>query len=110
MTTIHSNGSKWAGEAPDTIEQLIEVLAQHPLDRRFEDYGNFIDRDPEWLDGSTKPGVVIFFGNFLTVSHVFNIETDDPEVIERLNRAIKANKRRADYRSQDKPKRRTVRK
>lgn len=34
-TTIHANGSKFAGEEPDTIEQLLEVLAAEPLDRSF---------------------------------------------------------------------------
>ena len=41
-TTIHSLGSKWYGEEADPIETLFKVLAEHPLSRVFEAYGNFI--------------------------------------------------------------------
>lgn len=89
-TEIISNGSKWAGQAPDTVEQLLTVLATQPLDSTFEDYGNFITR-------SRIGRTVSYFGNFRNVSHVFNIRTDDPSVIRRLSRAIRANQRRPDY-------------
>lgn len=42
MTHIQSNGSKWAGDPPDSIDVLCEVLTMHPLDRTFEDFGNFV--------------------------------------------------------------------
>jgi hypothetical protein len=107
MTTITSNGSKWAGEEPDTIETLLEVLAEHPLDRRFEVYGNFIQKNPRLANGwgrvSDNPETRIFWGNFFTVSHVFHIETTDRELITRLTLAIRRNQARADYLSQDKP-------
>lgn len=32
MTEIISNGSKWAGEAPDSIEVLCDVLQSHTLE------------------------------------------------------------------------------
>ena len=83
-TTIHSNGSKWAGEDPDTIEQLIAVLGREHLDPKFELYGGFIQRGESW------PGVR-FFGNFENLSHVFRIDTDDPQVIQVLTTAIEAN-------------------
>lgn len=89
-TTIHSNGSKFAGEPLDTIDQLLTVLANHPLDSTFEEYGNFIQRD-------RSSDTVRYFGNFRTVSHVFSITTDDPRTIRRLSRAIRANQRRPDY-------------
>ena len=89
-TTIISNGSKWYGEAPDSIDKLLEVLKDNTLDPRFSEYGNFIIAD----------GVSVrFFGNFLNLSHVFNIRTDDPSVIAKLTRAIRENLRRDDYRA-----------
>jgi len=96
-TTINSNGSRWYGEKPDSIDKLIEVLGHETLDRTFERVGNFVCRHK----GQTR-----FFGNFRTVSHVFNIDSDDPKVIERLTKAIRANQRTAAYRAQPKPKRR----
>jgi hypothetical protein len=32
-TRILSNGSKWAGEEPDAVDQLCDVLKGYPLDR-----------------------------------------------------------------------------
>lgn len=93
MITIHSNGSKWAGESPDTIDRLLEVLAAETLDPRFEEYGNFyIVNKP-----ITTTSGVHFFGNFMTVSHVFNIDTDDQPTIDALTAAIRANQATAEY-------------
>lgn len=91
MLVIHSNGSKWAGEMPDSIEMLCEVLQQHPLDRTFEGYGNFYEFDK---------GIAYFFGNFFTLSHVFQIETDDAQTIARLTGLIDENRKRPDYLAQ----------
>ena len=93
-TTINSNGSKWAGQAPDTVADLLKVLSSHPLDRTFEEYGNFIIADKDMWH---------FFGNFLTVSHVFSIDTDDRETIDSLTVAIRCNQTRRDYQSQPDP-------
>jgi len=90
-TTIISNGSKWFGEQPDTVEKLLAVLKENMLDPQFSEYGNFIT--PEGY------GTVRFFGNFHKLSHVFNIRTDDPKVIAKLTRAIRENLRREDYRA-----------
>jgi len=100
MINIQSNGSKWAGQAPDSIEKLLEVLAEYTLDPSFENYGNFITPDPVAWD-TLKPlypaGTVSFFGNFRGISHVFNIDTDEPKIIDALTRAIRANQATADY-------------
>lgn len=124
MTKIISNGSHWAGEEESPLASLFEVLATQPLLRSFERYGNFIQADPEieWLEwqasrefphiGRHVPGpspyaplmVHRFWGNFLNVSHVFSIDTDEPELIERLTAAIRANQQRPDYLAQPKPK------
>jgi len=83
-TTIISNGSKWAGEAPDSVEDLLKVLEDNALDPRFEDFGNFV-YEPD------SNGVTRFFGNFFSLSHVFNLDTDEPETIKALTEAIKKN-------------------
>lgn len=121
ITEILSNGSHWMGEKEDPIESLLDSLEKYPLDRTFEKYGNFIQDDPEWIRAVPGPSgyltrweptetpypghkVTRFWGNFLTVSHVFSIDTDDPKVIETLTKAIRANQTRKDYLSQPKPK------
>ncbi len=98
MTTITSNGSKWAGESPDTVDELCAVLQSHTLDRIFEGYGNFVIAD------AGEP--LRFWGNFFDVSHVFSIDTDEPAVIERLTALIRANQQTAAYLSQDSPEQR----
>lgn len=104
MTTkIIANGSKWAGEGVDGIEKLVELLGREPLDPTHEAYGNFIRRfsDCEWPDGVPEYATEkmwLIDGNFLNVSHVFLIHTDDPDVAEALGGAIYKNKRREDYR------------
>lgn len=108
-THIDSNGSKWAGESPDTIDQLIARLQSETLDPTFEEFGNFVsparkatrinDESTNWRDKYVDAGPIYpehpdalhFWGNFLTYSHVFSIYTDDPDVIERLTAAIRAN-------------------
>lgn len=104
MIEILSNGSKWAGQEPDSIDVLLDVLNREPLDPTFENCGDFIDPSPTWGKYGTtpspypdNPNVVSFFGNFLKVSHVFNIHTDDTEIIEKLTVAIRANQQRTDY-------------
>ncbi len=84
MTTIVSNGSRWYGQSPASIPELLDVLATSPLCPSFLAYGGFA------LD-TGSPGVVTFWGNFAEVSHVFNITTDDDLTIERLAVAIKTN-------------------
>lgn len=88
MLEVISNGSKWAGEKPDTIEDLLNVLDKYVLDPTFESYGNFIIKS----NNSVK-----FFGNFLTLSHVFNIVTDELEIINKLSHAINQNQERSEY-------------
>lgn len=65
---IISNGSKWLGQEPDSIETLIALLEREPLDPSFEAYGNFVyqveDNSGNW----------IAHGNFFHYSHVFQIE------------------------------------
>jgi len=85
---IASNGSKWAGEAPDSVETLLGVLATETIDPTFERYGGGI-----YYLGDGK---LHAFGNFLTRSHVFDI-TGTIEEMRPLALAIKAAKRRPEY-------------
>jgi len=103
-TTVNYIGSKWLGEAPDSIDQLLETLENYALDRVFEGYGNFIIGPPlELGSGETLPGIVRFWGNFFELSYVFSIDTDEPETIKRLTKAIRDNQARPDYVAQESP-------
>lgn len=118
---INSNVSKWGGESPDDVSALLAVLEQYPLDATFENYGNFIThnpcvgvsnprfdyhngrKEPQWIDGPRifgVDGVAYFNGNFLTLSHVFSIYTNDAATIGTLTSAIRANQQRPDYLAQ----------
>lgn len=88
-TEILSNGSKWAGQSPDPIEALLARLESETLDPRFEHYGGFVD--------TLDDGRTTFFGNFGTYSHVFNIITDDEDVVRELTAAIRANQQTQAY-------------
>lgn len=91
MTTIiHSNG----GGLTQPIEALYAALEEYTLDRTFEMYGNFI----EMRDGKAH-----LFGNFFDYSHVFRLETDDQDLIDRLASAIEANKAKPTYIRQPPP-------
>ena len=107
---IVSNGSKWAGEDPDGVDDLVRVLREHPLDPRLELYGGFITIDPcravrgghngrQWVDGPRLFDVPVtcFSGNFFTVSHVFDLYTNVPGIITELTQAIRTNQASESY-------------
>lgn len=99
MTAIEHNGSKWLGEAPDSIETLLDVLTREPLDPRFEEYGNFVyplDGEHGYNDPAYA-GTFRFFGNFALLSHSFGITSDEADTIKVLTDAIRANQAREDY-------------
>lgn len=89
MIEIISNGSKWAGEPPDPIEHLFEALRTETLDPVFENYGGFF-----WYDRET--GLATAWGNFLAVSHVFQIEGTLAEM-RPLALALKVARHRPEY-------------
>lgn len=101
FTEVTSNAGfvfhgKLVEEGVTGIDELLSRLAAEPLDRTFEDerFGNFAYADEDVAD------VVCFFGNFKHYSHVFNIRSNDPSLIEALTTAIRANQQRHDYLSQ----------
>lgn len=98
-----------------SLAMLFDLLTQETLDPTFEKYGNFIeqprksimtgydggksiweDRGPMYPD---RPTALQFFGNFLNYSFVFDITTDDSEMIARLTAAIRANQQSDTYRA-----------
>ena len=100
MLIINSNGSKSFEQQPDTIEELKEVLKNHTLDPIFELYGNFVNRTPGWDDTELNKrykGCATIFGNFLTLSHGFNIITDDEQLIIEIEGIVTENKKRPEY-------------
>lgn len=98
-TLILSNGSKWAGQNPDDIQTLLDVLETEVLDPMFEQYHCYrpYPFEPILREGRNETvfrpwmGASTFSGNFLTVSHVFNIISKDPGVVEALTKAIQKN-------------------
>lgn len=94
-------GCSWKRE-PDTIERILRYLDTYALDPVFEAYGNFVDASPEWLDPELArkyAGCTRFWGNFYSVSGVFDVITNDGEIIKRLTAAIRNNQRSAAYAS-----------
>lgn len=100
-TLILANGSKWAGDSPDGIHKLLDVLEKETLDPSFEKYHCY-NHYPYRLDAKLNVddkgskiypwiGAPMFFGNFRNVSHVFRIVTKDPAVIKALTDAINRN-------------------
>lgn len=82
-TIIHSNGS-----SPGDLDALFQRFAENLLEARFEANGCLRE---------TVNGRVSFFGNFADYSHVFRIETDDPDLTARLDAAIAAQQQRTEY-------------
>jgi hypothetical protein len=93
MLTITSNGSKWAGEAPDELGKLLERLEKNTLHPMFEQYGDFILPPTVAHDRVTR-----FWGNFIDVSAVFSIDTDEAAMVKMLTDAIRANQATERYR------------
>lgn len=94
-TEIRTNSSKMFGENPDGIETLLHIFAHEPLNRTFErafmrNLGN---------------GAWRFHGNFQTMAHVFDVRSNDPDVIDQLRRAILTNREMPGFRSQPSAKR-----
>lgn len=75
-TRIHANGSRMHGEAPATIDDLLRIMEQHELQ--------------PWSKASTgEDGTWRFEGNFVSLSHVFHIETNDRDVLQKLREAFR---------------------
>jgi hypothetical protein len=104
-TVIHYIGQH-ASPGKRSLEDLFEMLAEHPLDRTFEAYGDYLE-PPVWSkppqdgwaeDGSD--GEFSFWGNLFDWAYTFNLTTNDPELIERIRAAVEQNRARADFQAQ----------
>lgn len=98
---LSTKPGSWSRE-PDTIERILRYLENYTLDPAFESYGNFVDSNPEWLapEWARKyAGCTRFWGNFYSVSGVFDVITNDADVIRRLTTAIRRNQGSAAYAS-----------
>jgi len=110
---IHHNGSHWAGQEPDDVTILVEVLESHKLR---DDYGNddfgaadpcvgVVNPDWDWsaspdvphyIDGPrmyAADGVRRFSGNFENLSHAFCVDTNHEPTIKRLFEALQLNRK-----------------
>lgn len=100
MLEIIGNGSKWAGDVPDSVDTLLQVLSEHPLDHRLAPFIRPYDSLtplPNRVLEKKPAGTMQFFGDFVTVSHCFRIYTDEPLLIEALTDAITKNMASAEY-------------
>lgn len=99
LNTVTDPQHPWAS-IPDSEENILRHLEQYTLDPVFEDYGNFVNLNPEWLYPEAEKkykGCTSIFGNFLTFSHAFRLVTNDPGLIQRITEAINRNKATPEY-------------
>jgi hypothetical protein len=87
---ILHNGSKFGGEPPATIDELIEVMHRERLER----FSRMSSVNPNECKTYEVPRESMrFFGNFENVSHAFDVFTDEPATIERLVNAFQSSYR-----------------
>lgn len=99
LNKVVSEDEPWK-MVPDTAENILRDLERHTLDPVFEFYGDFVNREPAWLDVKTAAkyaGCASIFGNFLDYSHAFRLVTDDEDLISRISAAVAKNKARPEY-------------
>lgn len=83
------------------IGEFMEKLKKYTLDPRFEQYGNFMKKNPKFPKNPemTKKykGWYSLFGNFFDYSNAFSILTDDEKLAKQLRRLIRKNQRSEAY-------------
>ncbi len=96
LTAVQYIG-RWSREHDDNlqspesaIESLFKMLVTYTLEPDFERYGGFIDVNPQLVRGGYGDYTHIH-GNFFDYSFVFNIETQDSDLVERFRDAIQVN-------------------
>ena len=107
---IQTNGSRWRGEDPGDVAELLDVLGKYKLRddgfayyepdpcRGVENPDWYFGSDAEkWIDGPrmyAEDGVFRFHGNFDELSHAFCIDTNHKPTIDALVSAIENNRRK----------------
>jgi hypothetical protein len=96
-------------EEDNSLDVLFKMLADHPLERSFAAYGDYLE-PPVWNDPSAvgwapdgSDGEFMFWGNFHDYSFGFNLTTNDPVLLDRLRLAVEANCARPDFQAQPSP-------
>jgi len=93
-TIIISYGAK-------DIDDFIEKLKIYTLDPRFEQYGNFIKKNPKFPKNPelTKKykGWYSLFGNFWDYSNAFSILLSDERLANKIRRLIRKNQNTEAY-------------
>lgn len=92
-------------DAEHKLATLLSHLAEQTLEPTFEEYGDFMSEcEPSWWEalgdevaGMDRRLAVHVWGNFHTLSAVFDLITDDEAVIAALALAIRANKSTVAY-------------
>ena len=83
------------------IDDFIEKLQKYTLDPQFEQYGNFIKKNPKFPRNpeitEKYKGWYSLFGNFFDYSNAFSILTDDEKLAKKLRRLIRKNQKSEKY-------------
>lgn len=107
MTTVVQYVGHGCDDQAEQLDRLFDALTRYTLDPVFEKYGAFLDAaEPDVIAAYERahgktfdvPRTMHAFGNFYDYSCVFNLYTDDPDLIARLTVAIRENRSREAYR------------
>lgn len=83
------------------IDDFIEKLQKYTLDPQFEQYGNFIRKNPKFPKNPEMTekykGWYSLFGNFYDYSNAFSILINDEKLVKKLRRLIRKNQRSEKY-------------
>lgn len=90
QTEIIANGSKWNGQAPDSIYVLKENLKKYTLVNNGKGF-------PTIYKSNFDKSITCFSGNFCEYSACFRINTNDVVLIKELKALIAKNKRTFHY-------------
>jgi len=85
----------------ENIDELIEKLKKYTLDPTFEQYGNFLMKNPKFPKNPqmTKEykGWYSLFGNFYDYSNAFSVLFFDDKLARKIRRLIRKNQRSDSY-------------
>lgn len=85
----------------ENIDDFIEKLKKYTLDPRFEQYGNFMVKNPKFPKNPQMTeeykGWYSLFGNFYDYSNAFSILFFDDTLARKIRRLIRKNKNSEAY-------------